>query len=136
MLPVFFLSMVFTNIFNGLISLLIINSNVPSLGASGAIMGLVATAILLDPFYLSYELIVPLPIMFVGWLTILADIEGIISPRADGIAHFAHLGGFLSVLLLFYLFSGNDKEKLRKGLIINIVSAILVLAAHFLLALL
>ena len=119
--------------FTSVIHSLILNDNTPGLGASGAIMGLIAAAILLNPFYLTYEAIIPLPIMLVGWLTIYADITGILNPVEDGIGHFAHLGGFLSVALLLYMLGIEERAKMKKGIIINITSFIIIAAIYFLL---
>jgi membrane associated rhomboid family serine protease len=128
---IYFGALVISGIFTSLINGLILNDNTPGLGASGAIMGLIAAAILLDPFYLTYEAILPLPIMLVGWLTIYADIIGILNPIKDGIGHFAHLGGFLSVGILLYLFGIDERKKMRTGLIINIASFIAIAVIYF-----
>ena len=121
-------AMILSMIFTSLIHSLILNDNTPGLGASGAIMGLIAAAILLNPFYLTYEAIIPLPIMLVGWLTIYADITGILNPVEDGIGHFAHLGGFG---LLLYLLGIEERTKMKKGIIINVISVIIIAALYF-----
>ena len=128
---VYFGALIISGVFSSVIDLLS-GSNIPGLGASGAIMGLVAAAILLNPFYFTYELIVPLPIMLVGWITIYADITGILNPVEDGIGHFAHLGGFLSITLLLFLLSREDKQTLKKGFYINIFSLIFFSIIYFL----
>lgn len=128
---VYFGALIISGVFSSAIDLLT-GSNIPGLGASGAIMGLVAAAILLDPFYFTYELILPLPIMFVGWLTIYADILGILNPVEDGIGHFAHLGGFLSITILLFLLSTEDKHVLKKGFYINIFSLIFFVVIYYL----
>lgn len=74
-------------------------------------MGLISTAILLDPFYFTYELIIPLPIMIVGWLAIFADILGILNPVESGIGHLAHIGGFISIALLMYFLVKKKRIK-------------------------
>jgi membrane associated rhomboid family serine protease len=109
-----------------------LGKNIPSCGASGAIMGLVAAAMLLDPLYITYDAILPLPIMIVGWLTMYADIMGVLSPMADGIAHFAHLGGYLSIALTMFLLGVEERGKLKKGLIINLVSLVIIGGIYFL----
>ena len=129
---VYFGALLISGIFSSLIDLFITGSRIPGVGASGAIMGLIAAAILLNPFYITYELIFPLPIMLVGWLTIYADITGIINPTDDGIGHFAHLGGFLSVALLVFILHQEDRASMKKGLIINLVSLAVFAAAYFL----
>jgi len=112
---VYFGALIISGIFSSLIDIYITNSNIPGLGASGAIMGLVSAAILLDPFYFTYDLLVPLPVMLVGWLTIYGDISGVLNPTEDGIGHFAHIGGFLSIAILFSLLHKKNGRKLKKG---------------------
>jgi membrane associated rhomboid family serine protease len=127
---IYFGALIISSLFSSLIHLFWLGNNTAGIGASGALMGLIATAILLKPFYLTYELIFPLPIMVVGWLAILADITGVLNPIEDGIGHFAHIGGFISIAILCFLLGIDEKEKLKKGLYINIASLV---AAGFLL---
>ena len=131
-LLVFFGALILSSLFESLIHLLITGNNIGGLGASGALMGLIATAILLDPFYLSYELLVPLPIMISGWLAIYADIAGVINPSQDGIGHFAHIGGFISIGLLMFLIGIDERSKLKRGLLINIISLVIWVILYFL----
>ncbi len=128
---IYFGALFISSLFSSLIGLLMGN-NIGGIGASGALMGLVAVAILLNPFYLTYEAIVPLPVMFIGWLTIFADISGVLNPTQDGIGHFAHIGGFISVALLAYFMGVDEKSKLKTGLIINVVSLVVVGVLYFL----
>jgi membrane associated rhomboid family serine protease len=123
---VYFGALILSNIFSSLIHLFILGDNIGGLGASGALMGLVATAILRDPFYLTHEFGFPIPVMVVGWLAILADLSGVLNPVEDGIGHFAHIGGFLSIALLAFILGGEEKAKLKKGLMINIISFIVI----------
>ena len=129
---VYFGALIISGLFSSLIHLFIIGDNTGGLGASGALMGLVATAILIDPFYITYELIIPLPIMLSGWIAIYADISGIINPTEDGIGHFAHIGGFISIGLLMFFMAVEEKAKLKKGLIINLISIGLACVIYFL----
>ena len=94
---------------------------------------MVATAILLEPFYLTYDFGIPIPIMVYGWIAIAADVVGIIHPLDEGIGHFAHLGGFVSVAVLGYFLSNEEQHKLRTGLFINLISLALAVAIYFLL---
>ena len=92
------------------------------IGASGAIAGLISTAILIHPFYTTYLIVgIPLPIIIVGWLAIAADITGILIPKNDNIGHFAHLGGYIAITLLVFLLNREQKEKMKIGLVINIL---------------
>lgn len=123
-LGIYFGALLISGIFTSVIDL-IRGQNIGGLGASGAIMGLVSAAILLDPFYITYELILPLPVMFVGWITIYFDIAGILNPVNDGIGHFAHMGGFISVALLLFFLEKNQQNKMKKGLLINVISLLI-----------
>lgn len=102
------------------------------IGASGAIAGLIAAAILIQPFYLTYLFVgIPIPIMIVGWLAILADISGILIPKNDNIGHFAHLGGYLAITLLVFFFNKQERQQMKKGLIFNILFVIIALTASY-----
>jgi membrane associated rhomboid family serine protease len=121
---IYFGALLISGIFTSAIDL-IRGQNIGGLGASGAIMGLVSAAILIDPFYFTYELILPLPVMVVGWLTIYMDISGILNPVNDGIGHFAHMGGFISIAILLFFMEYEERTKLKKGLIINGLSLLI-----------
>ena len=128
MLTIYFGALIISGVFSSLIELFLLNQNISSVGASGAIMGIISAAVLLKPWELSFELLFPLPIMFIGWIAIWSDVSGIITPVADGIGHFAHLGGYISVALLVFLVEKHKREQLKKGLIINIASILVILA--------
>jgi membrane associated rhomboid family serine protease len=127
---VYFMSLIISGMIYSLINIFIFNDNTPALGASGAIMGLVSTATLLNPFYITWELSIPLPIMIVGWAAIYADISGLLSKADDGIAHYAHLGGFIAIAFIMFFLEREDRRKLLKGLIINVVSLIIFAAIY------
>ncbi len=93
---------------------------------------MIALAILIDPFYITHELIIPLPIIISGWLAIYADIAGIINPTEKGIGHFAHIGGFISIVILMFLIKIEERSKLKKGFIINLISLIIAILIYFL----
>lgn len=104
------------------IYILFLHRNVTLVGASGAIMGLISTAILLDPFLITYELILPLPLMVKGWMFFYADLKGFGQGERDGVSHLAHLTGFLSIAFLVYFLSDKQRDRLQTGLLINIAS--------------
>lgn len=111
----------------------------PSLGASGAVAGLVALAVLLQPLSITFEALLPLPLFVVGWLAMAADVVSLwraasgplsASLARDGAAaasidHPAHLGGYLSACLFYFLLKPQQKARARTGLCINLVSAAL-----------
>lgn len=129
---IYLAALLLANIFSSLFHVFIVGDNIPGLGASGALMGIMAAAILVDPFYFTYELIVPLPVMVVGWITIYGDVTGLLSAAEDGIGHIAHLSGFISIALLLFLFSKqDDKKQLQKGFLINLISLIIGFGLYF-----
>jgi rhomboid family protein len=91
-------------------------SNVPNLGASGAIAGVLGAYILLFPGarvrVLMGRSVVPVPaLVVIGLWIVLQFVSGIgsITNRADtgGIAYMAHIGGFVAGFVLTFLFRGN-----------------------------
>ena len=91
-------------------------SNVPNLGASGAIAGVLGAYILLFPGarvrVLMGRSIVPVPaLVVIGLWIVLQFVSGIgsITNRADtgGTAYTAHIGGFVAGFVLTFLFRGN-----------------------------
>lgn len=95
------------------------------IGASGAIAGLIAAAIIVDPFYLTYIVFgIPVPVIVLGWIAVFADITGLISPvPGDNIGHIAHLAGFFAITLLVFIFNIKSK-KIKLGLFINVLTLI------------
>ena len=92
----------FTDPIFGKLNLLI---NVPILGASGAIYGLLLAFGMLFPNSLIY-LYFAIPVKakyFVGGIGVLALISGVGNNPGDNVAHFAHLGGMIfGIILLKY----------------------------------
>jgi len=91
-------------------------SKVPTVGASGAIAGLLGAYLILYPyarvltliFFFYFVRIVPLPAYFIiGFWFILQLLNGMIG--GGGVAWFAHIGGFLAGLLLVKLFARPDR---------------------------
>jgi len=85
-------------------------------------MGLLSAAMLLDPFSITYEMIIPVPVMVKGWMFLFADIKGFLGGESDGTSHLAHLCGFISIAALVYFLSDKDKKMINTGLVINILS--------------
>lgn len=99
------------------------------IGASGAIAGLIATAVLINPFYLTYLFFgLPVPVFVIGWLALLADITGVLVPQNDSIGHIAHLGGYAAVTILVFLLSSADRRSMLKGLVANVLMLAALLA--------
>jgi membrane associated rhomboid family serine protease len=93
-----------------------IGSNVPNLGASGAIAGVLGAYILLFPKgkvnVLMGRGVIPMPaLVVIGLWIVLQFFSGIgsIANTADtgGVAYMAHIGGFIAGFVLTFLFRGN-----------------------------
>lgn len=97
------------------------------IGASGAVMGLLSVSMLLAPFSITWEMILPVPTMFKAWSFLYLDLKGFLGGEADGVSHLAHLCGYVSVAVIAYLLSDKDKSRLFSGLIINVLSLIMFL---------
>jgi membrane associated rhomboid family serine protease len=94
------------------------NSNVPNLGASGAIAGVLGAYILLFPKgqvrVLMGRGIVNMPAFVVlGLWIVLQFVNGIGSiantAETGGVAYMAHLGGFIAGIILTFLFRGRQR---------------------------
>lgn len=105
------------------------SSTVPTIGASGAISGLLAAYIICFPHGRIRTLVtlgvfitsVMLPAwMMIGYWIVLQVIQGSLSLGVDspggGVAFFAHIGGFVAGLILVFLFRHPDRvERQRKA---------------------
>lgn len=97
-----------------------LNSNIPNLGASGAIAGVLGAYILLYPktrvHVLSGRGIIPVPALIViGFWFVLQLFSGIgslyIASDTGGIAYMAHIGGFIAGLALAFVIKKKPKPK-------------------------
>jgi len=91
-------------------------SNIPNLGASGAIAGVLGAYILLFPqgrvSVLQGQRVIQMPALIViGLWIVLQFFSGIGSiantAETGGVAYMAHIGGFLAGLVLTFLFRGR-----------------------------
>jgi membrane associated rhomboid family serine protease len=129
MLLIYFGAAIISDIVSGLVF------SQGGIGASGAIMGLVAAAVIMDPFYLSalgfIASFLPMPIVVLGWIYVFIDILGVIYPvPQDSTGHIAHLAGFFGITLILYLFKRKDK-KVRLGFFINILTVLAGILIHY-----
>jgi len=105
------------------------------IGASGALSGIVAVAMLMYPFTLTYIIGgLPLPITLVGWFFIANDVFGILFPRPEShIGNIAHLGGTVSIFLLLYLIlKKNYGHIVTRGILLNLPFGLLIFGLIFL----
>jgi membrane associated rhomboid family serine protease len=95
-----------------------LDSNIPNLGASGAIAGVLGAYIMLFPkakvSVLQGQRVVPVPALIVIGLWFVLQLFSGIGSIADtsgtgGVAYMAHIGGFVAGLVLAFLFRGKPK---------------------------
>jgi membrane associated rhomboid family serine protease len=85
----------------------------PALGASGAVMGVLAAFAYLFPNTELYIMFIPVPVKakwaVLGYVAI--DLLGGLGVYTDNVAHFAHLGGAITGFLLVFIFNKVDKKR-------------------------
>lgn len=98
-----------------------LQSNIPNLGASGAIAGVLGAYILLFPKarvkVLQGQRVIPVSALIVIGIWFVLQLfsgMGSIATTADtgGVAYMAHIGGFVAGFLLTFLFRGNSRARL------------------------
>jgi membrane associated rhomboid family serine protease len=96
-----------------------LSSNIPNLGASGAIAGVLGGYILLFPqgrvSVLQGRQVIQVPaLVVIGLWIVLQFFSGVgsiaNSSETGGVAYMAHIGGFLAGFVLTFLFRGNIKQ--------------------------
>lgn len=102
-------------------------SDMPVVGASGAIFGIIAVMSLLMPFKITFIMLVPLPAVVVGILLGVLEVYSAAYSFDPMVAHFAHLGGFAFGGLSAFLI---DAKRAARGL----VTAVLVYVCLYLLS--
>jgi membrane associated rhomboid family serine protease len=89
-------------------------SAIPTIGASGAIFGVIAAFAILFPFRWLITLLgfipIPVPAILFVFITILAETAYVSSGVVENIAHTAHLGGFLAGVFLTLLFIPRKRQ--------------------------
>lgn len=87
----------------------------PALGASGAVMGIFAGFALLFPNTELFIMFIPFPVKAKWAVLGLAAIDlfgGVASVSGDNIAHFAHLGGALTGLIIVLVWNKTNRKTL------------------------
>jgi membrane associated rhomboid family serine protease len=84
-----------------------------AIGASGAIMGLMAAFAYLFPNTELYIMFLPIPVKakwaVIGYVAI--DLFSGLSGRGDNVAHFAHLGGALTGFIMVLIWNRTNKRR-------------------------
>ncbi len=103
-----------------LANILSINFYANSLGASGAIFGIIGALILLRPMLTVFAYGLPMPIFIAGILWAAADVMGVFGMGQPGIGNMAHLSGMLFGLIFgIYYRKLIQKRKSNPKIIIN-----------------
>ncbi len=93
-------------------------SEIPGIGASGAIFGILAAFAVLFPFRWLVTLLgfipVPVPAIILVFLMITAETVYATSGGVENIAHTAHIGGFLAGVILTLLFGPRKPRPEKK----------------------
>jgi len=89
-------------------------SSIPTIGASGAIFGVLAAFAILFPFRWLISLFglipVPIPAIIFAFLMVLIETAYAASGEVPNVAHTAHIGGFLAGVFLTLLFGPKKRE--------------------------
>lgn len=87
--------------------------NVPTVGASGAVFGLLLAFGMLFPNTVVFMMFIPIPIKAKYFVMIYGALElfqGIANNPGDNVAHFAHLGGMLFGFFLIKFWNKNRRD--------------------------
>jgi membrane associated rhomboid family serine protease len=89
-------------------------STIPTIGASGAIFGVLAAFAILFPFRWILKLFgfipIPMPSILFVFITILTETAYVTYGAVESVAHAAHVGGFLAGVFLTLLFIPKRRE--------------------------
>ncbi len=91
--------------------------NTPTIGASGAVFGILLAFGMLFPNVPLYLMFLPIPIKakyFVIGYGLIELYLGFANRVGDNVAHFAHLGGMLFGIIMILYWKGKNKRKYRK----------------------
>lgn len=80
----------------------------PTVGASGALFGVMMAVAMLRPNTELYLLFIPVPVKVKTLVVVYAVLEILSTGRLDNIAHLAHLGGFVGAYLYLIIFCRRD----------------------------
>lgn len=92
-------------------------STVPSLGASGAIAGVLGAYLIMFPnnrvhvLILNRVALLPAWIVLGGWIALQFVAQVSLRPEESGVAYMAHIGGFLAGAVMIVLFKRRERRR-------------------------
>lgn len=91
------------------------SSSIPTIGASGAIFGILAAFAIIFPFRWLLHLFgiipIPLPAIVFVFVTMITETAYVSSGIVENVAHTAHIGGFLAGVFITLLFIPRKRDK-------------------------
>lgn len=100
-----------------LANLISVNFYESSLGASGAIFGIIGALVLIRPLLVVWAFGLPMPMFLAGTLWAFGDVIGIFVP--SNVANIAHLSGMFFGLVFGWIYRERIPKKKEMKLIIN-----------------
>lgn len=102
----------------------------PTVGASGAIAGIAVVSALVSPYTIpAFQKNIPFPTFLIAWLMIYSDLSNAFN--SDHIAHWSHIGGYVSVMIVAYFLSEEEKQKLWRAFLLNFLFFVLSMILLF-----
>ncbi len=102
----------------------------PAIGASGSVAGIAVVAALVSPYtFPAFQKNIPFPTFLVAWLMIYSDVTNVFKP--DRIAHWSHIGGYISVMIVAYFLSEKERKKLWNAFLMNLLFFVLSIILLF-----
>ncbi len=100
-------------------------------GASTVVFGFIAIAIVLSPFYISYETLFPFPITILGLGALTAELANLVGAINTGGDTIGHMIGFFSALgMIIYMYKDKLKD-ISLGIVFSIITLLLSLVLFF-----
>jgi len=103
-------------------------SNMPVIGASGAVFGAIALLLLLMPFKFTSALFIPLPGVLLGLGMLAIEVTSLLYANNLTVAHDVHLYGFLAGGIGAF---GMDYNKAMRGLLISVLTLVALYYVFF-----
>jgi membrane associated rhomboid family serine protease len=103
-------------------AMIVPQSDIPMIGASGAISGVLGAYLVLHPFSRILMLLFPFVVRVPAWVVLLTWFIGqgasaaLADPSAGGVAWWAHIGGFIAgLILVFPFYRPKQSEERPRG---------------------